>query len=355
MQNPKFINKQEEITIAGAGISGLTAGIILAQHGYLVTIYEKRSRVGSFFKKDIHTLRNYPYDFDVIKKFEELGIKISYYYPIFRETRFSPSLQHVQIYSEDEPLFYNIIRGYADERSLDNVLLSQAKKNGVEVKFSSAASSKKSDVDIIATGATKKQVFGYGHHFQNISIESHSLYYFLKSINASYTFSYVVPFSEKEASVMIVTLQHQNKRIIEQEFNTLINENRFIREAINGADFENETYGYASFQVPDSAVKKNQFYVGGAAGFLDGATYYGTHYAILSGYCAAQSILRNQNYDTLWKETFGEELQQRMNRRKQLEKLGIHGQNQIIDKLVKTYGNKVTLKEYKEFTHTLKI
>ena len=93
------LSKKKQIKILGAGISGLVSGIILAKNGYPVKIFEKRSRVGSFLKKDIHTLKNYYYGYDVIEKYKELGIKISHFYPIFKEFRFSPSLKHIEIYS----------------------------------------------------------------------------------------------------------------------------------------------------------------------------------------------------------------------------------------------------------------
>ncbi len=38
------------IKIAGADISGLSAGVILAEKGFDVQIFEKRSEVGSFFE-----------------------------------------------------------------------------------------------------------------------------------------------------------------------------------------------------------------------------------------------------------------------------------------------------------------
>lgn len=335
------------IKILGAGISGLSAGIILAKSGYPVKIFEKRSRIGSFLKKDVHSLRNYSYDYDVIEKYKELGVEISNFYPIFKEFRFSPSLKYIEIYSKQKPLFYNIIRGYIDQRSLDIDLFNQAKKQGVEVIFNQKIDiNKESDIDIVATGASYRKGIVYGQHYKNISTEPNALYFFLQNINSSYAYSYVVPFSEKEASIAIVSPQQENKDCVKKEFDKLLQGNDVIKKIIRNANLENEFFGYAFFKIPDTAVKNGKMYVGEAAGFLDATTGYGIHFAILSGYLAAQSIIKNQNYDELWKNTFGEELKKRISRRELMKKLGIKGQKKMIENLAKKYGNRISIEDY---------
>lgn len=49
---------EREIKIAGAGIAGLSAGIIFAKKGYEVKIYEKTSHSGGRFKGDWQHLEN---------------------------------------------------------------------------------------------------------------------------------------------------------------------------------------------------------------------------------------------------------------------------------------------------------
>lgn len=337
------------IKILGAGISGLSAGIVLAKAGYLVKIYEKRSRIGGFFKKDVHILRNYSYDYDVIEKYKELGIKISNFHPIFKEFRFSPSLKYIEIYSKKKPLFYNVIRGCSDERSLDIDLFNQAKENGVEIIFNSNFDSdEKSDTDIIATGAVSKKLSAYGQHYKNIFIESNSLYFFLQNINSSYAYSYVAPFSDTEASIAIVSTEEQSKDCIKEEFYKLIRKNKVVEEIIRKANLENEFFGYASFKIPETAIKNKKLHVGEAAGFLDAATGYGIHFAIFSGYLAAQSIIKNKNYDELWKNAFGEELRKRILRRMLMKKIGVEGQKKMIENLIKNYGNRISIEDYKK-------
>ena len=49
----------KEAKIIGAGLSGLTASIILAQRGYKVDVYEKNKDVGMRFNGDLQGLENW--------------------------------------------------------------------------------------------------------------------------------------------------------------------------------------------------------------------------------------------------------------------------------------------------------
>ena len=49
----------KEVKILGAGLSGLTAAINLAQIGYKVDVYEKNKDVGMRFHGDLQGLENW--------------------------------------------------------------------------------------------------------------------------------------------------------------------------------------------------------------------------------------------------------------------------------------------------------
>ncbi len=335
---------KKEIKILGAGISGLTASIILAKAGYKVKVFEKRSRIGSFLEKDVHSLRNYSYNYDVIKKYKRLGIKISNFYPIYKEVRYSSSLENIEIYSKKEPLFYNIIRGYDDERSLDVELFEQAKKRGVEVVFNQKINPKKNSMDIIASGARYRKGLVYGYHYKNVSMKPNAIYFFLNSNRSSYGYTYVNPF-EKEASVAIVSPEREKKDYLKRRLGSFKN-NKVISKVIKNAKLENDFFGYAYFKVPKTAVKREKLYVGEAAGFLDATTGFGVHYAIMSGYLAAQSIIEGKDYDKLWKDCFGEELKRRYSRRMFFKKMGVKKQRKMISKLIEKHGEKISMNDY---------
>jgi len=343
------IKKNRQIKILGAGISGLSAGIILARNGYEVEIFEKRSRVGSYFEKSIHSVRNYFYSYDVIEKYKKLGINASNFYPIFKEFRYSPSLsKSVEIYSGKEPLFYNFIRGYDDKNSLDNELLKLAKDYGVQVYFDQKIDPNNKNIDIVATGAYCAKYIGYGAHYKNFSdIRINSIYYFLNNHYAPGGYIYILPFLD-EFSLVIATTKIKDKDQLKKRFSKLKKENNIIKKVLKKAKFINEVFGVASFDFPKTAIKDGKLYIGEAAGFLDATTGFGIHYAIFSGYLAAMAIINNENYDKLWKKYFGQELKAKYSKEANFKKMNIKEQEKIIEDLIKQYGDKISIEDYKK-------
>lgn len=342
--------QKKQIKILGAGISGLSAGIILAKNGYEVEIFERRSRIGSFFEKDIHSLRNYSHDYDVIKKYKQLGIKVSNFYPIFKEFRYSPSLSKcVEIYSNKKPLFYNFIRGYKDKNSLDNELLNLARSFGVKIYFNKNIDENDKNIDIVATGSSSVDYVGYGAHYKNISNSKiDSIYYFLDNRYAPQGYIYILPFLN-EFSLVIATTKIKDKVRLEKRFDKFKKNNSIVRKILEKAEFINDIFGVGSFSIPKTAKKNGKLYIGEAAGFLDAATGFGTHYAILSGYLVAESIITNKDYDKLWKEYFQEELKNKYLKRRKLEKINLRGQEKIVNDLINQYGERISIKDYKNF------
>lgn len=344
---------KKQIKILGAGISGMVAGLTLAKNGYQVEIFEKRSRIGSFFKKDIHSVRNYIYDYDVIQKYKEIGVEMPLVYPVFKEFRFSPSLKCVEIYSKSKPLFYNFFRGYNNKNSLDVKLYNAAIKSGVKFYFGKTLENNK--VDIVATGASHSKGVSYGEHYKNIfGGISNSLYIFLNDFYSPHGYSYIL-FFNNEASIVIASTRNENKENLRKKFDKLKNNNPIIKKITKNAKFENEIYGFAFYDFPKSAVKNNVLYVGEAAGFLDAATGFGSHYAIFSGYLAAISIINDKNYDKLWRDEFGAELKRQYLKRKKLERLDNNEYEKNIEIIINKYGNKImgdTYKNLKEAART---
>ena len=338
--------KNKTIRILGAGISGLTAGIILSKNGYQVEIFEKRSRIGSFFEKDIHSFRNYLYNYNVIEKYRQLGIKISNTYPIYKEFRFSPSLKKVEIYSKNEPLFYNFFRGYVDKKSLDVELCEVAEKNGVKFYFNQNMSSSK--VDIVASGASFIKGVGYGGYYSGVSeMAPNTNYIFLNNHYSPNGYSFILPFNN-EAVIIFGSTKLEKKSELKKRFHRLKNDNPIIKKIIKSAKFENEIFGHVFYDFPKTAVKNGKLYIGESAGFLDAATMFGSHYAILSGYSAATAIIENKNYDKLWKKYFEEELKIQYLKRKKLQEFENRDYESVIDNLIKNHGDIILSTEYRK-------
>lgn len=337
----------EKIKILGAGISGLVAGIVLSKHNYKVEILEKRSHVGSFFEKDIHSFRNYLYKYDVLEKYQELGIKVPNVYPVYKEFRFSPTMKKIEIYSKGKPLFYNFIRGYKKKESFDINLFETAKKNGVKFCFNQTVTSDK--VDIVASGSNSAKMVGYGAYYSRVpgkSVSPNTNYIFFDNRYSPCGYSCILPFND-EVAIILGSTKIESKDELRKRFNCLKNNNPIVKKIIKKSKFENEIYGYFFYDFPKTAIKNGKLYIGEATGFLDAATVFGTHYAILSGYSAAMAIIRNKNYDVLWKRAFGEELKNQYLKREKIQKFTNQDYENKIDNLIKNYGNKISSSKYR--------
>jgi len=339
------LKKKRVIKILGAGIAGITSAIILAKNGYSVKVFESRSRIGSFFERTVHSLRNYLYDYDVVERYKKLGIKIQNVYPIFKEFRYSPALNCVEIYSKNKPLFYNFIRGYRDKRSIDIKLYQTAKNFGVNFYFNKKSISVKK-VDIVATGASSVNITGYGRYYSKVfGLKPNSLYFFLDNDISPKGYICILPFRNNVA-ILIVSRKKVSKKIFQKNFEKLRRKNPIIKNIIKRAKFANEIFGVAFSNLTKTAIKNGKIHIGESAGFLDSATGFGTHYAILSGYLAAKSIIKNESFDKLWKNEFKKELKNQYFKKKKLQKFNNNDYENTIKELIKKFGSKVSAKNY---------
>ncbi len=123
---------KSEIVIYGAGMSGLVAAIDLARHGYQVTIHDREDGFGGdkTYNPSTHTT-----SIDVDRTSEYIGIDLSpVFHPLlrcpfyFHEAAFHPPLEVLDMYTVE--------RGNRPT-SLDSLLYAEARKLGVEFRFSS--------------------------------------------------------------------------------------------------------------------------------------------------------------------------------------------------------------------------
>ncbi|MEM5781866.1 MAG: NAD(P)/FAD-dependent oxidoreductase [Candidatus Aenigmatarchaeota archaeon] len=290
-----------KIVILGAGISGLTAAITLAKNGYEVVVYEIGKRPKPMFNVSIHSFRNYGIEQGVIKKLSKTSIKLPEMDKIYKIFKFSPSLRKSEIISNDkQPLFYSFLRG-KDPRSIDQVLLKQAKKLGVEFHFGETIPKEKAN--IIATGPKKVDGVAFGYHYKDLNIED-AVYTFYNNRYAPHGYMYILPYKNSGDIVTTTFCSKNEYPKIKKYFFKALKENEIIKEAIRGATKICEVSGYGNFDIPFSAFVNGRYYVGEAAGFQDISKGFGVKFAILSGWLAAKSIINGESYDKLWKKKF---------------------------------------------------
>lgn len=152
--------KNSEVIIVGAGLSGLTAGIILGRKGYNVLIIEKGKGIGEGepFHPSLHVT-----PCNLLHLERETGIDFS---GAFKPMKWTKLWTVDKPWFSDSPLVMGVERGKRDT-SVDHFLYEEAKKVGVRFNFSTEVK-KIEDVpenSIIATGFNKKmfQMFGRKH------------------------------------------------------------------------------------------------------------------------------------------------------------------------------------------------
>lgn len=324
------------IQIAGAGLGGLSAAVLLADD-FEVDVYEAKDRVGFPSGDDIQAVRNYGMQQDQFKFFEDNGLSFDFYQPIKKIIKYAPSGKSMTIKSENGPLFYSFKRG-PNSKSLEQQLYSQAIGKGVRFSFNSRKTLK--SVDIVSTGAVYRNIWAYGAFYQDVKIDNSAIHFFMDNNYCPQGYIYVIPYGKNEVAIAATT--YDTSCPLPRLFKKFLVENSVVKEIIDGGTFIHNTSGYAYSNVPTSAQVGGVKFVGGSAGFVEAARGFGVKYAIESGIYCAKSFKENTSYDALWKNAFEADLLDGFRRRLLLEKFG----NDDYEKLLQ--GDEVTISKYKK-------
>ncbi len=285
------IQTKTPVKIAGAGPAGLAAAITLAHSGRQVIVYETQKEVGHRFGGDFQGLENWTTKENVLKIFEGLGLSTDFNAPPSDNcTVFDPKGKSYQIKS-DEPLFYLIERG-PGSGSLDSALLKQAQSLGIEVRFNSRLR-EMSGEGILAAGPRAADAIAVGYHFETNMEDGYWAICDNKLAPQGYAYLLVSNGRGTVKTCMFSNFKQEKlylKRTLEA-FQRLV-----------GLEMKNPQPhgGIGNFRIPRSAYSGPHPLIGEQAGFQDTLWGFGIRLAISSGVLAAQSLLNNENYDTLW-------------------------------------------------------
>ena len=330
------------VTVLGAGLSGLTAAVKLAEAGQKVTVFEKNSFVGGISIENIQAVRNYDLPFDQFDHFAKNGLKFHSIKPIHKIVKYAPSGKKMEVNSGDKPLFYAVKRG-SDQSSLDYQLYGRSLEFGVKTTFNSANTL--GNGNIIAVNSIFRNIWAYGAMFKGINVDPEKIIFFMDNDYCPQGYIYLIPYGKHEASIAATSFDLSCPLPI--LFKKFLKENEVVNEAISSASFTRNFSGFAYCNIPETAEIKGKKFVGSAAGFIDPARGFGIKYAIESGMMAAESITKNISYDSLWKKAFEKEFIENFKRRLFLEKL----QNADYEKMVT--GENINIKQYEKIPTTL--
>jgi flavin-dependent dehydrogenase len=285
------------IKIAGAGLSGLTAGINLAKEGYNVEIFEAKDSVGKRFSGDLQGLENWTDNQDILELMKSYNLDIDFEH--------TPANNRVEIWTKDEvfhfgkkdfnkPVYYTVRRGQF-EGTLDNSLLKQALEyKNISIKFNSPATDLK-DFDIIASGPyAKDTAYDYialGYVFDaNITDQSLLI---LDDKVAPDGYGYFLSMNGHCAIAVCILKDFPNGHSYRDSIYAKIVKDKNIQNIKNLRPYS----GMGNFFFMEKYP--NKIYCGEAGGFQDMVMGFGMKYAIQTGYYAARSIIDNQNYYSL--------------------------------------------------------
>jgi flavin-dependent dehydrogenase len=312
------------IKISGAGIAGLTAAINLAQNGFDVLIYEKGRDVGSRFNDDFQGLENWSTKEDILDILNNINIKTNFHYKAFNEADLINDLmEKYKIISPNRRTGVYMVQRGISNKCLDQYLKNQALDAGVHIQFNRRVEER--EVDIVATGPRFASGIVYGikgdvdcHDKVMIMLNDDSApkgYVYMAIIDGKITLASVIMKNFGKAKNYFMDTV---KKI----------ENIYQIKIMNAKPFG----GIGNYYLLNSYEADGRLLIGERAGFQDHLFGFGMRHAFLSGYFAAQSIIKNINYSLLVKRELIDTMKSSLVNRFFYEKLGNAGYRIFIKK-----------------------
>ncbi len=284
------------LTIAGAGISGLTAAINLAKAGREVHVYERKKEVGGRFLGDWQGLENWTSRETVQADLAHMQLDLNFDFhalpPLLltdgRDLRVQCAFQR--------PVCYLVKRGVMPG-CLDQGLKAQALAAGVKIHLGQSLAPEKAD--IIATGPNSRQVFAVD---KGVVWQSRLPDTAIFLVNESA--------SVKGYAYLLVHGGYACLCTVLFERFTAVNDCLEKAKAMLGnyveLDIQDPHYvgGLGSIALETEFKRGQSLLVGEAAGIQDFLWGFGIRTAMQSGYLAAQSIIRGTDYPTTARQAF---------------------------------------------------
>ncbi len=188
------------------------------------------------------------------------------------------------------------------KQSLEYGLYKEAKELGVRFIFNSKINESK--VDIIATGHRSEEGAAFGAVYKdNGFLKDRFLIIFDDRYSPIGWYIYATPHFKGYVKIMNCVLRPYDGVVKELLFKA-IKEREILRKIVGDQKPVSYLGGRGGLKYPIQGKLNGQYYVGEAAGFQDPFRGFGMHYALESGKLAADAIIQNKDYDTLWKKAF---------------------------------------------------
>ena len=281
--------KSEPVHILGAGLSGLSAAIILSKNGYDVHVHEIRSDSGARFDGDFQGLENWTGSKDFFDEMREWGLDPD----SFKSDAFSV----VDLIHPDDEITQPITDGVAfrvvergtDEHCIDQGFKRMAIEAGATIHYGSKRDPE--ECQIIAAGPKDSSAVAFGEIFHTDHPNHVSFQLNDKLAPGAYSYLIVID----GIGLICTCLWRKQKK-----------SGRYLNETIAWYESHYELNrrpikrvgGKGDFSLPDKYFHDGRYYVGEAGGLQDFMWGFGMRYASTSGVLAAKSILGEGDYES---------------------------------------------------------
>lgn len=271
----------DNLTIVGAGPSGLAAAIAANAAGRPAHVYERRREIGGRFHGDFQGLENWTTEADVLDELGAAGIAASFEHTPFRELTMFDRDGRAATCRSDRPIWYQVRRG-TDAGTLDQALEVQARAAGVTIETGRDVRTLPGG-GIVAHGPHRADAIAVGYVFST------------SAANAAYA---AVDDALAPAGYSYLLICNGRGTIASCMFDDFHNERTYLERTV---DFFDRTVGLAmadphrfggfgNMALGAPLRRGNIVFTGEAAGLQDALFGFGMRYALMSGHLAGRAM-----------------------------------------------------------------
>jgi len=265
------------VTIAGGGLSGLTAAMTVARRGGRAVVVERRRDSGARFHGDFQGLENWSTPGDVIEELGSMGVENSFdHTPFHGCVFFDPEGREYDCRSAD-PLWYLVRRG-TEPGTLDQALKAQAVALGVEIEYGRAIDHLP-EGGIVAHGPRHADAIAVGYVFPTDRPDGAFAAVSDELAPGGYAYLLVCRGRATLATCMFDDF-HNERRYLDRTV-------EFFQHRLGVASMDGTRFGGFGNTMAEPTVRRGRLlFAGEAAGLQDALFGFGMRYALTSGYLA---------------------------------------------------------------------
>ncbi len=326
------------IRIAGAGLAGMTAALVLARAGRKVDVVDAKTRLLPSSGPHSEGIRNYR-KVDALGELRSAGFDLAPFSTVQRTIRASPHARTELV----GPAHYLFQRGH-EPGTVDQALFRGAQEAGATFHF--GAGLEPGEADLVATGPPKgeTQILGAGYTFSAAGspLRKDVACALFDNEVAPAGYLAITPGTEYHSIYSVSWSEFDYDRLLARVHRAF--EVPWVKEILGTSTWVGKIHGRAHF-VRDPiahAERGGALYVGEAGGFQDAVAGFGFRYAAMTGALAARAILQGSDYRGLLQEAFGQEFLESWAFREKLN----HASNDDYDRMFQALGPEITLEAY---------